>query len=279
MKIIADVVAYRLRRLEMANLAAATSIALSLRLPLIEVAGRSLFALALNVLVYLNNDYVDVHIDLQSTDKERPKTRYLLEHLRAAYWAQWGLAGVLAAVAVAWDPGLLVALIAGGGICSWYSIQLKRVPFFDVVAMMIWGFGMPACGVPLHSALGWCLALQLALFSGVFESIQVMRDVEQDALEGLRTTAVVLGKRKTLLLARAIMVTVTAYAALVIHPLAALVTAGALLVPFDPDEVSRYWTRVKVVYGIAWLWICGYVFFTASSAGLVWSVPASARFP
>jgi 4-hydroxybenzoate polyprenyltransferase len=279
LKIIADVVVYRLRRLEMANLAAATSIAFSLRLPLIEVAGRTLFAFGLNVLVYLNNDYVDVHIDLQSSDKDRKKTRYLHDHMRAAYWAQWGLAGALAAVAIAWDPGLLVALVAGGGICIWYSIHLKRVPFLDVLAMMIWGLGMPACGVPLHSALGWCMAVQLALFSGVFESIQVMRDAEEDAVEGLRTTGVVLGKRKTLALARVIMVLVTSYAALLIHPLAALLTVGALVVPFDPMQMTRYWTRVKMVYGIAWLVICGYVFFMQTSAGLVWSVPASARFP
>jgi 4-hydroxybenzoate polyprenyltransferase len=279
LKIVTDVVLYRLRRLEMANLAAATAIALALRLPLLEVVYRTLFGFALNVLVYLNNDYVDVHIDLESSDKDAPKTRYLFDHLRAAYWAQWGIAAALAAVAVAYDPGLLVALVGGGGICIWYSVQLKRVPFLDVLAMMIWGLGMPACGVPLHVALGWCMAFQLALFSGVFESIQVMRDAEEDAVEGLRTTGVVLGKEKTLRLARAIMVAVTLYAALVLQPVAALVSAAALVIPFDPNQVTRYWTRVKMVYGIAWLVICAWVFLRGGSAGLVWAVPATLRIP
>ena len=59
-RIVADTVIYRLRKLEMANLAAAVAIALALKLPLVDIVVRAAFAFALNIVVYLNNDYIDV---------------------------------------------------------------------------------------------------------------------------------------------------------------------------------------------------------------------------
>ncbi len=276
LKIVLAVVVYRLRRLEMANLAAATSIALALHLPLFEVVWRTAFAFVLNVLVYLNNDYVDVAIDLASSDKDSDKTRYLSEHMGAALGAQWGLALALTVFAFVYDLGLLIPLVVGGGICVWYSAYLKRIPYCDIPAMMVWGLAMPACGVPWNSVLGWALATELGLFSGVFESIQVIRDADEDALEGVRTTAVALGKNRTLWLARALMVVSTAYAALVLHPIAGVISAAALVIPFPPHNVPRYWTHVKLTYGITWLFIVGYVFVERRSAGLLWAIDAAA---
>jgi 4-hydroxybenzoate polyprenyltransferase len=278
LRIVVGVVEYRLRKLEMANLAAAVAIAVALRLPPLDVVYRTLFAFVLNVLVYLNNDYLDVGMDLQSTGKDSEKTRYLNEHLRAALVAQIVLSAALVAFALAFDPGLLIALVIGGGVCIVYSAYFKRMPFLDIVAMMVWGLGMPLCGVPWRSILGWCMALQLGWFSGVFESIQVMRDADEDVLEGVRTTGVALGKERTLLLAKVLMIVSTAYAALVLHPAAAAVTAVALLVPFSPDAVAKYWTRVKLVYGVAWLVICALVFLQGQSAGLLIHVGRDAVF-
>jgi 4-hydroxybenzoate polyprenyltransferase len=210
---------------------------------------------------------------LNSADKDAAKARFLASNLGAARGAQIFLLLVLIAGAAVYDLGLLAPLIGGGGICWWYSAHLKRRPYLDVIAMMIWGLAMPLCGVPLGSVLGWCLALQLALFSGVFESIQVMRDADEDALqEGVRTTGVVLGKARTLLLARVLMVACSVYAALVLHPIAALLSVGALVVPFDPTRVERYWTQVKMVYGVTWLFICAWVFFSGHSSGVLWSL-------
>jgi 4-hydroxybenzoate polyprenyltransferase len=280
LKIVAAVIVYRLRKLEMANMAAAASIAVALRLDPLDIAIRIAFAFLLNALVYLNNDYIDVGIDLNSSDKDTQKARYLSDNLKAALHAQIVLTVALAAMAVAYDIGLLVALVAGGGICWWYSAYLKRRPYVDILAMMIWGLAMPLCGAPVESLLGWCLAAQLGLFSGVFESIQVMRDADDDAAEpDVRTTGVVLGKQKTLALARIIMAFVTVYAAAVLHPIAALITAGAFAVPFSPVRVEQYWTRVKLVYGIAWLFICAWVFLYGESSGLLWRIPAVASAP
>lgn len=276
LRIVTGVVVFRLKKLEMANMAATLAIALSLRLGFVDVAVRLAFAFALNILVYLNNDYIDVEIDLNSTNKDATNSSFLAQNLRAAFWAQIVLLVLLCAGAVAYDPGLLFPLVVGGGICWWYSAILKRRPFVDVVAMVIWGLAMPMCGSPVTRTLGWALAAQLGLFSGVFEPIQVMRDADADAAEAdVRTTGVVLGKRWTLVLTRVMMAACTAYAALIMHPLAALVSAAALFVPFT-DDVARYWTRVKMVYGVTWLIICAFVFFQQHSSGLLWAIDATA---
>jgi 4-hydroxybenzoate polyprenyltransferase len=269
LRILAAVVVYRLKKLEMANMAGAASIALALRLSFTELLVRAAFVFGLNALVYLNNDYMDVAIDLKSSDKDAGKSRYLADNLGAALWAQWLLVGLLAAVALLWDWGLLVPLIAGGGICWWYSAQLKHMPYVDILAMMVWGVTMPLAGSPLDNLLGLAMALLLGLISGVFESIQVMRDADEDAIEGVRTTGVVLGKARTLVLAKVLMVATSTYALLYLQPIAAAIGLLALVIPFDPGAVERYWTRVKLVYGVAWLVICGWVFVHGESAGIL----------
>jgi 4-hydroxybenzoate polyprenyltransferase len=268
-RIVVSVVAYRLRNLEMANLAAAGSIAVALRLSVADILARTLFAFVLNALVYLNNDYIDISIDLESSDKDAGKARYLADNMKAALWAQWILVGVLTIFALFYDKGLFVPLVAGGGVCWWYSAQLKHRPFLDILAMMVWGFAMPMCGVPLDRPLGVMMALQLGFFSGVFETIQVLRDADEDAQEGVRTTAVVLGKPRSLLLARVLMLTCTLYAALFMQPWAALISLAALAIPFTPANIERYWTRVKLTYGVSWLVICAWVFWYGQRAGLL----------
>ena len=268
-RIIADVVAYRLRKLEMANLGAATSIAIALHLPWREVAYRTLFASVLNVLVYLNNDYCDVALDLRSQTKDAGKARFLADHMPAARHAQWALLLSLVIAALRFDPGLLLPLVVGGGSCFLYSSRFKRRPYVDVLTMMVWGVAMPMCGAPITSTLGLCLALQLGLYSGVFETIQVLRDGDDDARQGLRTTSVVLGRQRTLALARVLMVLASAYGLVVMHPLSATVGASALLVPYDAGNIARYWTRIKVVYGLAWLVLCAWVLLNGDSGGVL----------
>lgn len=268
-RIVAGVVAYRIRKLEMANLAAAGSIAVALRLSVFDIAVRTFFCFVLNALVYLNNDYIDIHIDLESADKDAGKAKFLAENRKAALWAQWILVAFLTAIALVHDTGLFVPLIAGGGICWWYSAQLKHRPYLDILAMVIWGVTMPLCGSPMTSVLGLVMAVQLGAYSGVFETIQVMRDADEDAEEGVRTTGVVLGKARTLRLAQGLMVVVSIYALLFMLPWAAAISSLALVIPFDENNVERYWTRVKMVYGVSWLVICAWVWWFGHLHGLL----------
>lgn len=266
-KILADVAIFRLKKLEMANMFAAAAIMFALRLDLDDMAVRFGFGLLLNLLAYLTNDYLDVDQDLTSPNKDHAKARFLKDHMRAALWAQILLAVFLAAVALAWSPGLLVALVAGAGICWIYSWKLKRAPYVDVLAMITWGVAMPLVGFPLDSTIGWLLVGQLALFSACFESIQVIRDHDEDVESGVRTTAVRLGIPATQVLLRIFMVMAAAYATLFLHRYIGLALLLTLVLPLKRDAVDVYWNRQKALMGLVWLAMIGWIFWTGSSHG------------
>lgn len=276
LRILADVVGYRLRRLEMANLAGAVSIMLALRLDLADVVVRTTFTALLNVLVYLDNDCRDVAVDARSPERDPTTVAFLRAHLREALALRWFLAGLLTAMALSHSPDLVVAGALGGGTCWAYSKHLKHRPYVDVLAMTVWGFAMPLSGVPLDRPLGLVLACQLGLYSSVFESIQVVRDREADAALGLRTTAVALGDRATLRLGRVLAIVAAAYGVLAIHPWSGAVAALAALLPWREGNAARHWTRVKLTFGVAWLVACAEIYLDGASAGLLLPLDAGA---
>lgn len=265
LKIVVDVARYRLRRLEMANLVAAVAIMLALRLGAGELCVRTAFGVLLNLLVYLNNDWHDLEDDLVASTRDREKTEYLAAHRGAAVRAQLGLLGLLAGFAAVWGGGLWWPLVLGAGICAAYSAWLKRRPFVDVAAMMAWGVAMPAVAVPPGSEAGWWLLGQLALFSGVFETIQVLRDREVDAKRGIRTTAVVLGRARTELLARVLLVAAGAYAAVCFHPVLVVLPLVAALLPIPATAMEAYWNRVRMLLGPTLLVECALVYVRAGT--------------
>ncbi len=268
-KILADVAIYRLRRLEMANLFATVSIMLALSLPLPEAAVRLLFAVLLNLLVYLNNDYYDLTHDLRSQGRDAQKNELLSRHKPVAKYTQWGLAIALALIGRSISWGLVVTLVAAGGICWLYSSRLKRVAYLDVIAMLLAGMLMPLVAFPLDRTLGWCLVAQLGLFSACFQSIQIIRDHPDDLRLGVRTTAVSLGVGKTIFLLRLFIVLAALYAVLFLHQWLGLIAFVALLLPVPRRQVSTYWTRVRLVFGLCWLALVGWLFWTGTSSGLL----------
>jgi 4-hydroxybenzoate polyprenyltransferase len=276
LRILAHVLSYRLRRLEMANLAGAVGIMLALRLAPAEIAMRTGYGLLLNLFAYLANDYYDVERDL-SVGREPEKTRFLRGHLPAALGALVALGAALVGIALAFAPELLLAALAGGGVCWAYSAKLKGMPLADVAAMIAWGAAMPLVGVPLNQPVGFALALELGLFSMCFESLQVVRDRDNDAEAGLETTAVRFGRAWTLGLAKAAIVLATLYGVLVLHRFIALGLLVALLLPTRTvrtdsaaaatHAATRYWNRVRLVFGLTWLGILGWIWWSGETAG------------
>lgn len=271
LRILLDVVIFRLRRLEMANLAGAVSVMVALRLPPAEVAVRTGFALLLNLLAYLTNDYCDLERDLQ-VGRAEAKTRFLAEHRRAALGAQLGLGAVLVAIALGWSPGLLLPLALGEGLCWLYSARIKRVAFADVVAMAVCGGAMALCAVPLDRPLGWLLVAALGLFSGAFELIQVLRDRREDEQGGVVTTAVKLGERATLLVLRGWMVAAAVFASLTLHRWVGPLLVLAVFVPYGVDGAQQYWNRVRLVFGLVWLGVIVTITLSGASHGLLFRV-------
>jgi len=259
-KILLDVAVFRLRRFEMANIAGALAIAFACHLSWDEIGYRGLFAFLLNLLVYLNNDWYDLDDDLASAAKDQTKNAYLRDHAGAAVVAQLGLLAVLLIMALAWGGGLLVALLAGGGVCWAYSAGLKRLPIFDVLAMIAWGVAMPLVGLAPGHPEGWVLLGQLGLFSGVFESIQVMRDHDADQAAGVRTTAVVLGPERAHLLARALMILAGVYAGALVAWWIAPLPILAALIPMQKPNIDGYWNRVRIALGLTMLAEAAFVY-------------------
>lgn len=266
-RIVFDVLVYRVRRLEMANMVAAVSLSLALALPGKAIAERALFALVLNVLAYLTNDYYDVDRDLEG-GRAPEKTRFLADNRRAAVHAQLGLAALLVAMAVVIDVGLLIPAVAGAGICWAYSAKLKCVPVVDVLSMTLWGATMPLVGAPIDNPMGWALAGQLALFSTCFELIQVVRDADEDRAAGIETTAVRFGVRAGRVLVRVAIVLAALYAVLVVHRVLGVALLGALLVPFG-DDTSRYWNRIRGTFGVLWILMLGAVYLAGGASGVL----------
>jgi 4-hydroxybenzoate polyprenyltransferase len=269
-RILRDVAVYRVRRLEMANLGATIALMLALRTGVKDLCVRGAFAAVLNLFAYLNNDYQDVEHDLRE-GRDSEKTRFLAEHLRAAFGVQIALSAVLVLAALLYDPGLLVAIALGAGLCVVYSGRLKGVPFVDVLAMAAWGVGMTAVAFPVGARLGWALAVQLGLFSAVFETIQVVRDHDGDKAEGVRTTAVFLGPERTLLLARALVIVSAAYGTAFLHRWFGPAELVALAVPtsVSASRIDRYWTAIRVVFGVVLIGIFGWVFATGRAFGAI----------
>lgn len=270
-RLVIDVVVYRIRKREMANLFAALSIMIALHSEILDVGLRLLFAFFLNVLVYLINDYYDVDIDIQAESRDRAKVTFLKDHRPQARNLIVFLTLVLALWAAAYYPGLLLPLLGGAGICWLYSARLKRLPFLDVVAMIFWGGIMPATGIFLDSRSGWLLVLQLALFSSCFETIQTLRDRESDARAGMTTTAVYLGERRTRLLLRFLFLTNALYGILVLHRIFGLFLLVAILLPIKADSMNEYWNRIRLIFGLVWLATLVHFYLYDSPAGLFYA--------
>lgn len=270
LRIVASVLVYRLVRLEMANLVAAASLVIALRLPAADALVRVVFAFVLNVLAYTINDYVDRDLD-QREGRAPEKTRFLIAHAREALWAQLALAAVLVAIALAHDPFLLVSGALGAGLCWVYTARWKASPGADVLAMTAWGAAMPLCAVPLDRPMGFVLIGQLALFSMCFEILQVMRDRESDATIGVRTTAVALGAEGSERLLRGAVVLAGVYAALFVHVTLSPLVLLAALVP-TRRHTERAWHVVRFIFGLAWLGMLTAVYLTGTLDG--WVGPA-----
>jgi 4-hydroxybenzoate polyprenyltransferase len=130
--------------------------------------------------------------------------------------------------------------------------------------MMVWGVAMPSVALPPDAPIeGWLLLGQLGLFSGVFETIQVMRDHDEDAKAGVRTSAVALGLPRMKMLVRLLLVAAGAYAGVFFHPALAVVPLllAGTKIP-EPATMHQYWNRVRLGLGIVFVAECAWVWGT-----------------
>ncbi len=255
-RIVADVVVYRVRKREAANLGTSLTLAFALRLGPVDLAWRAVFAVVLNVFVYLVNDCFDVGIDLRAPGRDSERTRHLAENAAVAWGVCAALGVALVALGAARGGGLLTAALVNIVVIIAYSAVLKHRPGIDLVAMGVWGVSMAMAGFPVDSAAGWRLAGLLGLLCMVTESVQVLRDEPSDRAAGVRTTAVVLGPRAAAGIARGLLCAAAVYAGVVLaSPVAAALLVLGLAVPLRPDLATRSWDAFRVLFGAAWLYV------------------------
>lgn len=251
--------AYRIRMREANNLAGAVSMMVAFALPWRDVIYRTVYALLLNVYVYLINDYCDIKVDLASDKKDRGKTQYMADHKGAALGALCALGALLLGAATFHSRLLVLAFAANTVLITAYSAWLKRVPFVDLLLMALAGGTMTIVGLP-QQPLGWLLIGLLCLFSAAYQAIQVIRDEPADREHGVRTTAVLLGAGRASWVFRAIMLGAAAYGFFVVGSPVPLGLLLALPLPLTPQRAIRTWDMVRVIGGVVWLGLLAQIY-------------------
>ncbi|WP_226007691.1 prenyltransferase [Natrinema salinisoli] len=157
------------------------------------------FLLPANVFLYGINDIYDREIDAANPKKETKEARYRgQQYVPAAV-------GVCAALPILFVPLVgtaavpwLVAFLVLGAAYSAPPARFKTTPFFDSLSNGLYiapgaaAYAAVAGGQPplLAIAGGWLWAMGMHTFSAI-------PDIEPDRETGIRTTATVLGERRT----------------------------------------------------------------------------------
>ena len=253
LRIIAETLWYRVRRREANNFLTTLSLTAALKLTWPDILYRGIFALILNIYVYLINDYCDVEIDISSADKDRGKTVFLMEHRKAAKAALFFLALVLGIAGILHSPLLFICFLANTVVVYSYSAWFKRMPYLDVIAMVVCGVTMSLAAVPNNSAIAYRYLVVLGLICAAFEVVQIIRDEPEDRLAGIRTTAVRLGLIRARLIFVFLTLSAAAYAYFLINSLAGLLFLPAAAIPLSSKNASRSWDILRLIFGAAWL--------------------------
>lgn len=278
-RILRDVIVYRIRKREMANLASSLTIMLAMGLAVDDIAVRFVFAVGLNLAVYLTNDIYDVDADLASPSKDVEKATFLRAHRPAAWMAVLVPVVLMAGIGCLWNRELLVTLVVAAGVCWAYSARLKRVAFVDLPTILICAVAGSMLAFPLDRMLGWCLAGLLGLFAACFQTVQMVRDHDDDEAFGTRTTAVALGPHATIRLQRALLVGAAVYTALVLHRWVGAAMILTAFLPFRADQANTHWNRIRIALGLAWLAIVAWVSWTGASYGWVLQLDRARSWP
>jgi 4-hydroxybenzoate polyprenyltransferase len=133
-----------------------------------------------------------------------------------------------------------------------YTDFFKNKAFWDVIFIGLWGLALSWVAIPDFSWQGIKLIVLLFMFGCSFETVQTLKDYEEDKKFGLTTTPIVLGVPKTFLILRILYVTSALYAIFVLKELAGIF----ILIPLffsTSQNMSSYWTKLKIVCGLVWL--------------------------
>ena len=72
------------------------------------------------------------------------------------------------------------------------------------------------------------------------------------------------------------MVLAAAYATLLIHRWIGLGLLVATLLPLDPAKADAYWNRTRLIFGLVWLGMVGWIFWFGATDGWLGAVDRDA---
>lgn len=257
--------AYRVRKREANNLVVTFSMMVAFGLSWPDLIYRGIFALVLNMYIYLINDVFDVHVDLASPGKDQVKTIYISKHPKSAWLAVVLEALILIALSIGHyflyqNILLILAFVINTVVIIGYSRWLKRIPFLDVGIMAVAGASTTMMGVPTN-ALGYSILGFLAILCASYQIIQLVRDMEVDQKEGVHTSAVLLGAKASRIGFIFLVIGGAIYGILLLKSFAPLGLLAGIVFPLTPEKAERSWDYARLVFGLVWLAILGEIFF------------------
>jgi 4-hydroxybenzoate polyprenyltransferase len=152
-----------------------------------KVVAETGVALLALLTLYGFNDYVDRERDLTNAKKDQDFTRSIVEGHR--HFIRVNLLLALIAIVLAFKvsgyffAGMLLLLLA---VNAAYSLRLKSMPIFDLVAVVVWG----GLFVSISGRPDPLLAMAAGLMTGIAHVFQMMTDRIADVQTGVRTTVV-----------------------------------------------------------------------------------------
>ncbi len=210
------------------------------------------FFLPANIFIYGVNDYWDEDTDKLNKKKDERELRVTDRDKRRLIWILWTTVGVSAVLMVFQDNVERILFLIFLSLSYFYSarpLRFKSIPILDFSSNML--YIMP--GIFAYYLAGGQLPPLLLVLAGYFHIaamhlFSAVPDIECDRRAGIRTTAVVLGERRSLMLVAAFW---SVFSALVIyltdlHPLSILVLMFpafplALLIDRGKDINKLYW--------------------------------------
>lgn len=137
--------------------------------------------------LYGFNDYVDRDRDLNNAKKDKVFTQSIVD--AHAYFLKLNILLALVTITLSmlvsgpFHVGVLLLLLA---VNAAYSLRLKSMPIFDLVAVVLWG----GLFVSISGQPNQLLALAAGLMTGIAHVFQMMTDRTADMQTGVRTTVV-----------------------------------------------------------------------------------------
>ena len=265
-KLLADTAKDRLVRLEANTILGNFLLLIAFHFSFTDFIIRMVITLFINVLGYFINDFIDIEVDLASKEKDKSKALFIKEHKKTALALILCMSAGLVTATLFYSQSVCFAVIMLLFIVTIYTDYFKNKAFWDVIFIGLWGFALSWIAIPDFSWQGIKLILLLFIFGCCFETVQTLKDYEEDKNFGLTTTPIVLGVPETVLILRILYIASALYAFFVLNEIVGIL----ILIPLffsTTQNMGTYWTKLKLVCGVVWMVIMVRLYFHSLPPG------------